>query len=288
MALPDPVADPLQLALGVLKPLPCQVFVVAASRAGVRMTVCGTDGANLVCMPADGPTVGHQVTVVVSDGRRVGYEIDCRVVADQDPDAVLLHPEELRRVTPRRRHARASVSESGLVQPEGEGSELDVQVIDVGPDGVAFMCDQPLVLGDVVSGVLHVARRSFPIRARVMHMRPAGLGRVQVGCQLITITNHDRELLRRIARQAPADRRRPRPLELVEPSATLAHEPAVLVESTACHDNHLRVPTVRYCRACARITLQHDAAPPGHSAQWRCFACSTGHDHTNQEDRKYR
>ena len=276
LATPEPVPNPLQIARGVLGALPCQAFIVTAAAERLPIEIFDADHGCLLCAPSQGvQTPGQQVTLVVGDSRRAGYEIDCVVDAFQDDSSLRLAVVDVRRVKPRRLYPRAGVTESGLVRPHGRGTEFDVQVVDVGPGGVAFVSDRLLVVGDCVSGMLNIARRAFPIRARVVHVRPLGFGRMRVGCQFTDITDANRQLLEQIAMQAPRDRRGLRPIELVENTATPEDDsPAVSLGDLRYHFEEVRIPTLRYCRPCGRITLHRDTAPPDSPSEWTCSTCN--------------
>ena len=275
MASPEPLPEPLQVALGVLGAFPCQAYVVSATGSWLPSEIVGVDGQYLRCARWERVhQLGGELTLVVGDGRRAGYEIDCVVSSPGDGSSVLVRVVDVRRVKPRRRAARAGVSESGLVRPEGDQPEFDVQVVDIGPGGVAFVSDRPLAVGDSISGVLTIAHRAFPIQARVVHLQPLGFGRVRVGCQFTEIAEPNRQLLDRIAREVPSDRRRLRPIELVEhQAADHAQAPQALLDDLRYHYEEVRIPTLRYCRPCSRITLHRNTAPPGNPPEWQCQTC---------------
>ena len=276
MASPEPRPDPLQIALGVLGAFPCQVFVISASRSWLPSEIFGVDGQCLRCARwEDAHGLGDELTVVVGDGRRAGYEIDCVASSPGDESSVPVRVVDVRRVKPRRRYARAGVSESGVVRSGGGQPEFDVRVVDIGSDGFGFVSDRPLVTGDSVSGMLNVARRAFPIHARVVHVTQLGFGRIRIGCQFTQIAESNRELLARIATEAPIDRRGLRPIELVENLIWYEDSPQVSLGDVRYHYEELRVPTLRYCRPCGRITVHRNTAPPGGQPEWQCPNCQS-------------
>jgi hypothetical protein len=249
--------------------------MVTADHSRLAVEILAAEGAWLRCEPPrDHQDVGEELTLVIGDGQRAGYEIDC-VVASLRHDAWLrLAVVDVRRVKPRRRYARTDVSESALVRPPGGEAEFDVQVVDIGTDGVAFVCDRWLAVGDSVAGMLNVGPRAFPIRARIVHVRSLGFGRVQVGCQFTEIAQADRMLLDHIAKHAPSDRRGLRPIELVGKEATRSDDPNwPSLQDLQCEYETTSVPAPRYCRPCGRVTLQNDTASPGDLPAWRCPTC---------------
>lgn len=243
------------------------------SRPASRGDPGGARGCLVCPLPAPASAIGAEVTLVVGDGRRAGYEISCVVASPADDSPALLSVMDVARVKPRRRHARAGVSESGMVRHMDEEMEFDVKVVDVGPDGVAFISDRPLVVGDSVSGMLDIARRSFPIQARVVHIQPLGFGRVRIGCQFTDIGKAYRELLDQIAKEAPSDRRGLRPIELVDDYPHDCESSAASITDLHCHYEAVRIPTLRYCRPCGRITLHRNTALPGDPPEWKCPNC---------------
>jgi hypothetical protein len=271
MASPEPIHTPFELALGVLGGFPCRHVMVTADHRQLPLEILAAEDGWLRCsQPRTLLAVGEELTVVVGDGHRAGYEVDC-AVASVDPDSSMrLSVLDVRRVKPRRRHARRGVSESGLVRPpDGEG-ELDVHVVDIGPDGVAFVSAQRLAVGDSVSGMLNVGHRAFPIRARVLHVHSLGFGRVRTGCQFTELAETNRMFLEQVAKQAPVDRRGLRPIELL---GNEGNSPWASLEDLRCDYGVTVVPAPRYCRPCGRVTLQRDTASPGNPPEWRCPTC---------------
>jgi hypothetical protein len=275
MATPEPVHARLQIALGILGDLPSRVAVVAADGSRFPAEVTSVDGDYLSCSPleeADANAFGRAVTLVVGDGQRAGYEIECVPVPRSAHSAPRLAVVETRRVKPRRRHERVDVSESALMRPAGAEAEVDVHVVDISSDGIAFVSSRCFQVGDSVSGMLNIDQRAFPINARVAHTQPVGFGRFRIGCQFTRIAELNRHVLEQIARRVPSERRRLRPIELVEnasgkkpefPPASLSLDPRPIAT----------IPTPRYCRPCGRVTLQHEMSRPGHQPHWRCCSC---------------
>lgn len=275
MANPQPVPAPFQIALGVLGDLPCRVVVVAADGSRFAAEVIAAHGEFLHWAPledSENRRLGHQLTLVIGDGQRAGYEIDCMPAPHQAQSASRLSVLDVRRVKPRRRHDRVDVSESALVRPSDAETEVDVHVVDISSDGLAFVSSKALAVGDSVSGMLNIDQRAFPIHARVMHAQSVGFGRFRIGCQFTRLAEVNRHVLDQIARRVPSERRRLRPIELVENAGGKQHElpPA----SLSLNQHHTAtIPTPRYCRGCGRVTLQHDVSAPGTEPRWRCLSC---------------
>jgi PilZ domain len=275
MANPQPVPAPFQIALGVLGDLPCHVVIVAADGSRFAAEVIAAHAGFLHWAPlehSERQPDGHQLTLVIGDGHRAGYEIDCVPAPHQAQSASRLSVLDVRRVKPRRRHDRVDVSESALVRPSDAETEVDVHVVDISSDGLAFVSSKALAVGDSVSGMLNIDQRAFPINARVVHVQPVGFGRFRMGCQFTRIAEVNRHVLDQIARGVPSERRRLRPIELVENAGGRKQQ---LPPASLSLDQHhtATVPTPRYCRGCGRVTLQHNAHAPGNEPRWRCLSC---------------
>jgi hypothetical protein len=275
MATPEPVPAPLQIALGVLGELPSPAVVVATDGSRFETEVISADTGCLQCAPleeAEAGALGDAVTLVIGDGQRAGYEIDCVPTPRPARSALWLVVVDVRRVKPRRRHDRVDVSESALVRPADAETEVDVHVVDLSSDGLAFVSSRRLMVGDSVSGMLNIDQRAFPISARVIHSQPVGFGRFRMGCQFTRIAEVNRHVLAQLAGRVPSERRRLRPIELVE---NAGGKKAEVPPASLSLDRHhtATVPTPRYCRRCCRVTLQHDTAGPGHEPHWRCCSC---------------
>jgi PilZ domain-containing protein len=275
MATPEPVHARLQIALGILGDLPSRVAVVAADGSRFPAEVTSADGDCLSCSPleeADTSALGGAVTLVVGDGHRAGYEIECVPVPRPAHSALRLAVIDTRRVKPRRRHDRIDVSESALMRPAEAETEVDVHVVDISSDGLAFVSSRPFQVGDSVSGMLNIDQRAFPINARVAHTQSVGFGRFRIGCQFTRIAEFNRHVLEQIARRVPSERRRLRPIEVVENASGRKAEipPASL---SLDRQPVATVPTPRYCRPCGRVTLQHEVSRPGQQSHWRCCSC---------------
>jgi PilZ domain len=275
LARPEPIPTPFQIALGVLGQLPCRVVVVTADGSRFHAEVLALEGECLRCRPSEGAQMlGETLTLVIGDGQRAGYEIDCVLASPQAGPSAQLAVLDVRRVKPRRRHARINVFESALVGPADTEAEVDVDVVDVGQDGLAFVSERRLAVGDLISGMLNLGQRAFPIGARVVHTQPLGFGRARVGCQFTRIAESDRRALGEIARRTPIDRRSLRPIEIVENEA--ARERArgsASLTNVQHHEQTVVMPTPHYCRSCSRVTLHCDTALPGHAQDWQCRIC---------------
>jgi PilZ domain len=275
MATPERNPDPWRLAVGVLGDLPSRAAVVAADGSRFDAEVLSAEDGYLHCAPledGDAAALRNGVTLVIGDGQRAGYEIDCVPAPGKARSALWLAVVDVRRVKPRRRHDRVDVSESALVRAPDAETEVDVHVVDISSDGLAFVSSRRFVVGDSVSGMLNIDQRAFPISARVAHTQSVGFGRFRMGCQFTRIAGVNRHVLEQIAKRVPSERRSLRPIELVENAA--GQKPDVPPASLIL-DSHRTptVPTPRYCRRCGRVTLQHDISGPGHEPHWRCCSC---------------
>jgi hypothetical protein len=275
MATPEPVPAQFHLALGILGDLPSRVVVVAADGSRFRAEVISADAGCLRCAPleeAEAGALGDAVTLVIGDGERAGYEIDCVPAPFQAHLALRLAVVDVRRVKPRRRHARVDVSESALVRSADAETEVDVHVVDVSSDGLAFVSSRRIEVGDSLSGMLNIDQRAFPISILVVHTQPVGFWPLPDWMPVHANRRVNRHVLEQIARRVPSERRRLRPIELVE--STDGKKGEIPPASLTLDQPHITtIPTPRYCRPCGRVTLQHDTSAPGHEPRWRCCAC---------------
>jgi PilZ domain len=269
---PDPPPAALDLALAILPSLPCEVTAVTALSAPLSLRLLAVDRDALVCTPV-ATEAEERLVIVVSDDRRGAYEIDCLVVPSRDESRRWrLIVDSVRRVKARRQNVRAGVAESAVVQGGPDGAEFDARVVDIGRDGMAFVCEARLAVGDAVSAMLNIGHQSFPVRASVIHARSIGFGRMRVGCQFTAITEEHRRALGLIAVRAPIDRRNLLPIEVLKLAESAAEDTEVSLSGVRYQSGSAPLPLIRYCRNCARITVQH-AVKTGASSQWKCGSC---------------
>jgi hypothetical protein len=73
--------------------------------------------------------------------------------------------------------------------------EFDVRMMDVSPDGMAFITDRRLAIGDLLSVMATIDRKLIRMRARVLHVADAHYGRHRVGCEVTSIQGSERAQL---------------------------------------------------------------------------------------------
>ena len=100
--------------------------------------------------------------------------------------------ERVRRFNGNRATPRARVDDLAFVgvlyssMPLDE-PEFDVRMMDVSPDGMAFITDRRLAIGDLLSVMATIDRKLIRMRARVLHVADAHYGRHRVGCEVTSI-----------------------------------------------------------------------------------------------------
>jgi hypothetical protein len=188
--------------------MPCGIEAIVPAGASVALELLGHDGQHLVCASTErGLEAGGSIVIVLHSQKRAGYEIDCVLVSDNQGRPTRLRVQSVKRVKPRRRRPRIAVVEWAVIQHNGD-EEFDVRVLNVSADGIAFISERSLSVGDAFTAMLNVDHCSFPVQGQVMHVSSRGFGRTQVGCQFTGISDRGRKILDRVADRAPADRRR--------------------------------------------------------------------------------
>ena len=77
----------------------------------------------------------------------------------------------------------------------GTEAEFDVHLTDLSADGLAFVTDQPLTPGDLLSVMPTIDRRLARLRVRVLHIASAHYGRSRVGCEVTSVAGSERARL---------------------------------------------------------------------------------------------
>lgn len=224
MAHPQPSpGDSVTRFLRMLAPLPTEVEVVAGSGDPARVLLADVEGDRII---AYGPQlfmqIGLTMTAQLRDAGGGGYDVVLSVAECyfQAGDQTLMHL-EVRSIDERpgeRDAPRARVSDSALLTVIRStrmhpGHEFQVRLADLSADGVAFLTELSLAIGDVVRVEAGVDGRPFSAEARIVRLDPASFGRARVGCELIELGTQAREAIGRIAErfdEGSAGERRPR------------------------------------------------------------------------------
>jgi hypothetical protein len=187
--------DQLQLALGVLPALPCDVTALRAEggRLDVRLTEV-KDGRFSAQLSILDIRDGAELCIPI-DHRRGGFSIECRVKNSYligGLDALTsLEVLAVTRRKPHREHDRQSVQDTATVSVIAAdqlpaGAQLTTRLLDVSAYGAAFLTEQAFEPGDLIRITATVNGRSISTVARVMNASRQAFGRKRIGCRFDT------------------------------------------------------------------------------------------------------
>jgi PilZ domain len=92
------------------------------------------------------------------------------------------------------------------------GTRMVGRLADISEDGVAFVSELPLSVGDRVMLSIHVGARPITLEAQVVRDEAVAFGRHRIGCEVNAIAEHDREAVSAIAEngdEGDVEERRP-------------------------------------------------------------------------------
>ncbi|HYX85584.1 MAG TPA: PilZ domain-containing protein [Gaiellales bacterium] len=199
----------LELALGILAELPTTIELLSEDGGAVLLEVTGHDGEMLHAhAPGDRIRLGLGLRLRLRGDVGRGYDIQL-CVADTAIDGggrtvVKLTVEHVRRRNGERAAPRARVNDLALVgivytaKPKPR-AEFDVRLVDASPNGVAFVTDQELSRGDLLSVTATIDGRLVRLDARVLYTLAERRGRNRVGCEVTSIGGNERALLALLA-----------------------------------------------------------------------------------------
>jgi hypothetical protein len=183
----------LELALGILAELPTALEVLSDDGGSVTIELAGHDTEMLHALAPRSRVrlgLGLRLRIRTPEGR--GYDVDMSV------SELFFHSAGVAAVhltVPRARVddlAFVGVLYSSMPLDE---PEFDVRMMDVSPDGMAFITDRRLAIGDLLSVMATIDRKLIRMRARVLHVADAHYGRHRVGCEVTSIQGSERAQL---------------------------------------------------------------------------------------------
>jgi hypothetical protein len=202
----------LETAVSVLSQLPTHLDVLSEDGGAVSLEITGHDADRIQALaPVQRVRVGLRLRLRERDEHGAGHDIDLRVseLFYESERAATLHltVERLRRRSGRRTSPRARMSDLALVSvlysPKMTAeSEFDVHLADLSADGLAFVTDQPLRPGDLLSVMPTIDRRLVRLRVRVLHTAKAHYGRRRIGCEVTEVAGSERARLAILATMA--------------------------------------------------------------------------------------
>jgi hypothetical protein len=200
------------MALAILPPDGCELLLETAGATLVRCSLAGYSEEGIVLTaPDDTARPGDTVTVLVVDERRAGFAVEGDVAAcgpvPEGGQSIRVAVAAIRRVKDRRVSGRTATDESAVVETRWEA--FDVEVIDVGKDGFAFIIDQAVALGESLAVTLNLGGLAIPARAHVINVSPLQYPHSRVGCRFSAISaTHLQAVLHATQRDASATNRR--------------------------------------------------------------------------------
>ena len=216
----------LMLARGVLPELPCTIQVLSEDGGSFDLHVqIEQDGLLHAIAPRD--RIRDQLRVLgrIVDATRGRYEVELEVMESfwHSQTELLTHlavnsvqHQKMRRASPRVRVGTDATLRVLFSRTQPNGSELEVKLADVSSTGAAFNSPKPVDPGDMIAIEANLNGRDMSFEARVIRCDLAPWGRFRVGCQLTTVADSDRELIARMADEAPAGSAEQRKPEVVE------------------------------------------------------------------------
>jgi hypothetical protein len=202
----------LETAVSVLSQLPTELDVMSEDGGAITLEITGHDADTIQALaPLHRVRIGLRLRLRERDMHGAGHDIDLRVTElfyESERAATLyLTVDRLRRRSGRRTSPRARMSDLALVgvlyaRNMGTDAEFDVHLADLSADGLAFVTDQPLAPGDLLSVMPTIDRRLVRLRVRVLHTAAAHYGRRRVGCEVTSVAGSERARLAVLATMA--------------------------------------------------------------------------------------
>jgi hypothetical protein len=195
----------LDTAISVLALLPTEVEVLSEEGGAVALEITGHDENTIHAMaPTNRVRIGLPLHLRERNEHGAGHDIHMRVVEmfyESEQTATLhLEVERVRRRSGRRTSPRARLSDHALVgvlhsRKVSNESEFDVHLTDLSADGLAFVTDEPVTAGDLLTVMPTIDRKLARLRVRVLHTASAHYGRRRVGCEVLSVAGSERARL---------------------------------------------------------------------------------------------
>jgi len=195
--------------LSMLPAFPTTIGVFSAEGGVAEVVLADLDAGLLV---GYAPQILMQKELIIvcplRDAAGGGFDVSLKVEKAyfQSGDQTLLHLSVIsiehqpghRRSKRARRTDRADVV---VLYSDGleAGTRFVARLADISEDGVAFVSELPLVVGDRVMLSIHVGARPITLEAQVVRDEAVAFGRHRIGCEVNAIAEHDREAVSAIA-----------------------------------------------------------------------------------------
>jgi hypothetical protein len=207
-------ADLLQLALGVLPPLPTIIEVLSEDGGGFPVRISDRDDALLQAYaPRTQMRKELRLLARITDPDRGRYELELEVVEvfyHSAADALVhLGVTGVAHRKMRRAAQRVSASERAharvlFCRTLPRDTRLDLRLADISATGVAFTGTSPLDSGDLLLVSTRLGGTAIHFEARVVRCDPAPYGRFRTGCEILDFAAEVRDSVAALAEAAPA------------------------------------------------------------------------------------
>jgi hypothetical protein len=195
--------------LAMLPAFPTTIGVFSAEGGVAEVVLADLDHGLLV---GYAPQILMQQDLIIvcplRDAGGGGYDISLKVdkAYFQSGDQTLLHMSvisiEHQPGHRRARRARRTDQADAVVLYSTDldaGQRISARLADISENGVAFVSELPLAIGDRVMLSIHVGARPITLEAQVVRDEAVAFGRHRIGCEVNAIADHDREAVSAIA-----------------------------------------------------------------------------------------
>jgi hypothetical protein len=197
--------DWLELAIGVLPPLPHDVTCIRNDGGQVRLTLLEQRDGHLYCQISMlEAREGLQLTIPIENGDRGGYSIGCEIrtvyFMGGLHSAAQLDVTEVRRRKPYRAKERIEATAIATLhviasQHHQLATPLLGRVIDLSSSGIGFTTESQLTVGDRLRIDTHIAGVTLHAEITVVQTGRIAFGRWRAGCQFTQIPLHTQHQL---------------------------------------------------------------------------------------------
>jgi PilZ domain len=204
----------MELALGVLPELPCQVEVLSEDGGSFALDMHVLEDELIhAYAPRDQVRKELHLLARITDEVRGRYEIEFEVMDAffQSGTVTLLHlgvsgvrRRKMRRAAPRMPITEQATARVVFCRTLARDSELDVRLADVSTTGLAFTATRPLDTGDLLAISASIRGHHVDMEVRVIRSDPAPYGRYRIGCEITELDEDAQSVINEVANAVPA------------------------------------------------------------------------------------
>jgi hypothetical protein len=195
----------LELALGVLPPLPLQIDVLSEDGGSFLLGIFDREGELLHAFgPRERVRRDLHMLARITDEARGRYELEFEV-ADaffHSGSETMLHVavsgvrhRKMRRAAPRVAVAEPAVARVVFCRTLPRDSEVDVRLADISTTGLAFTSARRLDVGDLLGVTTRLEGRPVEMEVRVIRTDPAPYDRFRIGCEITELDEEARVVI---------------------------------------------------------------------------------------------